>query len=469
MFEYLFDINWSYLETAYGGADTVPDQLLRLNSPKATVRSFAQWELYGNVYHQGTIYLSAAFAIPFLVELLYLGENCNKEWIQGYIDDISMWNWEERAEEYGFDPEEEEVPYNLHNIRKICFEVCDKESGYSPETFAQVKEELLIVKEDAFETESEITGTPLEIGKAYLELNRSCMAIDQFKKAQALKVDPDPLLHSLIGYPAFLIGDFDQANESIEIVLDKKPIDVNDVQLYGLFIFLAPFNQDYDRASQHLQTITKNFLPETGLDLESFLKVTMQTISRLGLHLQNCGLWDIKTEDVLSNFMDFLLEKLDHVKNTDERYDILEQVYIINEVLYPPRRLDLPEFKTTERLIMMFDKWIQNYKGFWTKLNEIGWERFQSPLARAISKKIEKVEYDSLKIGEYLIDLGKRIGGDTIRCFGMDLCAAVLVESSEKEALLRAKEYLEGAKNINEQFYTPENLTKVLEKLKKYE
>ena len=466
MLEYLFDINWSDLETAYGGADTVPDQLLRLNSPKATVRSFAQWELYGNVYHQGSIYLAAAFAIPFLVEIFYLGENCNKGWIQGYIDDISMWNWEERAEEYGFDPKTTEVPYNLHNVRKICYEVCDKESGYGLEAFAKVKEELIIACEDAFDNiEEDLQDSPLDIGKAYLEGNRPGMAIDHFKKALSLNPEQEPLIHSLIGYPAFLIGDFDQAYESIGIVIDKKPIDINDVRLYGLFIFLAPFNQNYDRASQHLQAITKKLLPETGLDLESFLKVTMQTTSRLGLHLQNCGLWDIKTEEVFSNFMDFLLEKLDHVKNIDERYDILEQVYLINELMYPPRKLDLPEFQTTEGLILMFDNWIQNYKGFWTKLNAIGWERFQSPLARAISKQIDKVEYDSLKIGEYLIDLGKRIGDDTIRCFGMDLSAAVLVESSERTDFLRAKEYLEEAKSINEQFYTPENYSKVLEKI----
>jgi len=396
---------------------------------------------------------------------MHLGEHCNKDWIAGYIDDISMWNWEERAEEYGFDPKTTEVPYNLHNIRNICFKVCNKETGYSPENFAQIKEELLIVNEDSFNVDEEITGTPLDIGKAYIELNRLGMAIDYFKKALILKSEPDPVIHSLIGYPAFQIGDLDQAYESIKLALTKEPVDINDVRLYGLNIFLAPFNNDYEGASKHLQDITNNFLPKTGLDLESFFKVTMQTSARLGLHLQNCGLWDLKTEKIYGDFMDFLLQKLLDTENSKERYKILQQVYIINEIMYPPRSLGLEEFQTTEGLISMFDEWIKDYKGFWTKLNEVGWGRFQGALARAISKKINKIEYDSLQIGEYLINLGGRLEDDMISCFGMDLCAAVLVESVEKVDLLRAKAYLEEAKKVNEKFYTPENLKKVVKKL----
>ncbi|MET9232637.1 hypothetical protein [Lentzea sp. NPDC003310] len=66
----LDEIDWAALEHAYGAAEDVPDQLRALVSADDTERSDALGELFGNIYHQGTIYEATAYAVPFLLEAL---------------------------------------------------------------------------------------------------------------------------------------------------------------------------------------------------------------------------------------------------------------------------------------------------------------------------------------------------------------------------------------------------------------
>ena len=63
-------INWASINHAYGPANDVPGLLTQLLSKKEKVRSEAMSELYGNIWHQSTVYEATAYAVPFLIELL---------------------------------------------------------------------------------------------------------------------------------------------------------------------------------------------------------------------------------------------------------------------------------------------------------------------------------------------------------------------------------------------------------------
>lgn len=63
-------VDWASLPHAYGAAADVPGLLRSLGSPDPKVREATVYELFGNIWHQGTVYPATAAAIPFLYELL---------------------------------------------------------------------------------------------------------------------------------------------------------------------------------------------------------------------------------------------------------------------------------------------------------------------------------------------------------------------------------------------------------------
>ena len=70
MLEELNKIDWSKLTHAYGEASDVPALLRQLASSEVDEREQALHELYGNIWHQGTVYEASARAVPFLIQLL---------------------------------------------------------------------------------------------------------------------------------------------------------------------------------------------------------------------------------------------------------------------------------------------------------------------------------------------------------------------------------------------------------------
>ena len=62
--------DWADLTHAYGTAEDVPGLLTDLNSPDGATRENASYELFGNIWHQGTVYPATVKAIPILVDLL---------------------------------------------------------------------------------------------------------------------------------------------------------------------------------------------------------------------------------------------------------------------------------------------------------------------------------------------------------------------------------------------------------------
>lgn len=70
MLETLSTINWSQLTHAHGSASDVPGLIRNLVSSNEDIRKKALWELYGNIFHQGTRYQATPYAVPFFYELL---------------------------------------------------------------------------------------------------------------------------------------------------------------------------------------------------------------------------------------------------------------------------------------------------------------------------------------------------------------------------------------------------------------
>ncbi|HUE73393.1 MAG TPA: hypothetical protein VMP01_21120 [Pirellulaceae bacterium] len=70
MLEGLDQFDWSRLSHAYGDASDVPDLIRRLGAGSVETSREALHELFGNIWHQGTVYQATAVAVPFLLELV---------------------------------------------------------------------------------------------------------------------------------------------------------------------------------------------------------------------------------------------------------------------------------------------------------------------------------------------------------------------------------------------------------------
>jgi hypothetical protein len=70
MLEGLNTIDWGNLSHAYGAATDVPNLIRSLASDAAAEREGALDVLFGNIWHQGTVYEATAYVAPFLIELL---------------------------------------------------------------------------------------------------------------------------------------------------------------------------------------------------------------------------------------------------------------------------------------------------------------------------------------------------------------------------------------------------------------
>src|SRR5437764_147046 len=70
MLEGLERVDWARLRHAYGPATDVPDLLRALTVADRDIRDQTVFELFSNIYHQGTVYESTAPAVHFLIGLL---------------------------------------------------------------------------------------------------------------------------------------------------------------------------------------------------------------------------------------------------------------------------------------------------------------------------------------------------------------------------------------------------------------
>lgn len=90
MFDGIDDLDWESRHHAYGPATDVPDDLRALRSPDAEVRKQARWNLYGNIFHQGTRYRASRLAVKFLIQLAVEPETPEREQIIDLITHLAL-------------------------------------------------------------------------------------------------------------------------------------------------------------------------------------------------------------------------------------------------------------------------------------------------------------------------------------------------------------------------------------------
>jgi hypothetical protein len=89
MLEGLDQIEWNKLHHAYGTAEDVPDLIRSLTHPSRDVRQSAYSELYGNLWHQGTIYEATAYAVPFLIEVAASESTPDRHEVLSYLGSLA--------------------------------------------------------------------------------------------------------------------------------------------------------------------------------------------------------------------------------------------------------------------------------------------------------------------------------------------------------------------------------------------
>jgi hypothetical protein len=100
--EYLDSIDWALLTHAYGSAGDLPAMLRTLLSPDADARARAEYDLYGNIWHQGSRYEASAYVVPYLVAIAADPATPSREWIIRLLGDLAIGN-ETREVTSGFD------------------------------------------------------------------------------------------------------------------------------------------------------------------------------------------------------------------------------------------------------------------------------------------------------------------------------------------------------------------------------
>lgn len=108
MFETLDTVPWNELEHAYGEASEVPDLIRALASPEPEVYKGAISRLWYTVIHQGTVYSSTAYVVPFFCELLEAPEVQNKAELLYYLATIA--HGASYADVHVREPERRETP-----------------------------------------------------------------------------------------------------------------------------------------------------------------------------------------------------------------------------------------------------------------------------------------------------------------------------------------------------------------------
>jgi hypothetical protein len=107
MLEGLDEVPWDKLTHAYGAASDVPHLLRDLASDDEEAREGAVWHLYGNIWHQGTVYEATASAVPFLLELAAAPEVKQRELILDYLCTLAFGTSYLDVHQHGFLMEEE--------------------------------------------------------------------------------------------------------------------------------------------------------------------------------------------------------------------------------------------------------------------------------------------------------------------------------------------------------------------------
>ena len=120
LLEKVNEVNWESLKHAYGSAKDIPNDLWNLASPDEKIRGKALYNLYGNIFHQGTRYEATPYAIPFLYELIQAEAIKDKHKIVALLINLAL----------GY--EEEYLPEGV-DVEKFKKELLESKAQMTPE------------------------------------------------------------------------------------------------------------------------------------------------------------------------------------------------------------------------------------------------------------------------------------------------------------------------------------------------
>jgi hypothetical protein len=90
MLEALDQVDWKSLGHAYGAAEDVPQQIRDLRSNEKEKRARASWELFGDIFHQGSRFEASAYAVPFLVQVAVAPDTQDREVVVALIGALAV-------------------------------------------------------------------------------------------------------------------------------------------------------------------------------------------------------------------------------------------------------------------------------------------------------------------------------------------------------------------------------------------
>lgn len=120
MLKEIENIDWKNLKHAYGSAIDIPNDIRNLASQDQKIRERAIYNLYGNIFHQGSRYEATPYVIPFIYELLRNESTEDKHELFFLLISLAL----------GY--EEEYLPEGI-NPEKFRYELIQSESNLTAE------------------------------------------------------------------------------------------------------------------------------------------------------------------------------------------------------------------------------------------------------------------------------------------------------------------------------------------------
>lgn len=261
MLEKLDSINWKSLKHAYGAATDVPDLLRDLSGNDKQAQDDALYELYGNIFHQGTRYEATPYAVPFLFELLNSAEVSAKANIVRLLINLAL-GFEERYLLTGFNPASfrQAVAQAESQMTDDDKNSC-KKFGYGP-TIDQACYDAVLSGIQSFETLSTSGDSELRRAALYAitwfpeEAERTQKAL---YSSLSIERDPAEIATAALGLGVLHLSGAKQANELAEL-LDLLQSHNSELVRTACAIALAPLNLCDEVLNQLVKAISSKLV-----------------------------------------------------------------------------------------------------------------------------------------------------------------------------------------------------------------
>ncbi|MHA1230817.1 MAG: hypothetical protein ACTSRP_11635 [Candidatus Helarchaeota archaeon] len=520
MLENLDKINWAEYGHAYGSATDVPDCIRGLASKDKEVREKALWKLYGNIYHQGTLYSATLPAIPFLFELLESSEVENKDKIVEYLITLAI-NSDSNYLPSGIDinkifADEDAITTKVYNeISKrvpIFYPLLDiddmvlkirvihalawfprhaKESG-------NIVRNILKSILDEIPSNENIDLSNKKMFKDFLILINGVISLALLDKYQNDNQDieffnllmekfKNPYIKGAGAVARAILNGGNLPNSVIEnllflITLEtaliakrmpekgiigiwlKKPKDAN---VEDIIEYQRKLMKEIDELVEYKKSL---FFIWNDRDFTSFIFLLLLSLNP-ELIIKHCDLM-CETFLILRHTIPIILENIMIgayylAKSKGEKYKnesskILATLTMAGSVCWMSLEFkeSLQSYKLDSERSDLINKVLEeNSKDVYINLFENFITKYPELWLSINSFGWEIIELNpklSEIVGQFLIDLGKKYSIIMMWAFGNDLVASVYTKSGDIELVKKAIKLFEEAKSVNESFYTHE-------------